>query len=102
MIDFAADLAAIFDGGLAEDAIYTPKHGTGLAVRVMRGRPDDLSEFGSTQIRTATAIFIVQVADVQNAAPGDTITIGSDIYVVQGAPRRDPRHLRWTIEAAQA
>lgn len=99
MIDFAGDLAAILDGDLAEDALYLPRSGGEVAIRVIRRRPDEITTFAEAQIVSETGIFLVSAAAVTDPGPGDRIEVAGTIYEVQAAPTRDARQLRWRIEA---
>ncbi len=98
-MDFAADLAAILQDGLAEDATYTYSGDPPVAVRVIRSRPDAVASFGASRITSDTAVFLIAVADVAAPTEGDLIVCSGVTYKVQGTPLRDARHLRWTIEA---
>lgn len=102
MIDFAADTGAIMDGPLGADAIYTPVGGDPAAIRVIPRQPDVQRDWGETRISRATTTFLLAVADVALPAEGDTIEFDSVTYVVQGAPERDERRLRWTVETRPA
>ena len=99
MIDFAGDLQAIFSDDLAEDAIYAPRSGGEFPVRVIRRRADELGSFGDARLVSETSIFLIPTASVAEPEVGDRIEMDSLVYFVQGAPIRDPRRLRWTIEA---
>jgi len=89
----------LFASELAKDATYTPQGGSGVAVRVMVKRPDQIVDFGETEAVAETAIFEVRVADVATPQEGDTLTYDGTPYEVKGDPvRRDPDRLVWTLD----
>lgn len=96
---FAANCAAIFNGPLAVDAVYTPAGGSPVDIRVIPAFADVGTRFGAGSYTRASAMFLVQIASVAAPAEDDVITVGSDSFTVQGVPERDERHLRWRIEA---
>jgi len=102
-VTFAADTTAIFAGPLGADATYTPAGGAPVAVRVIPRQADAETGWQEMRIVLPTTIFLVPVAALA-AAPvtGDTIAYGGSTYAVQGAPVRDERRLRWTVEARPA
>ena len=88
------------DPNLALDAVWREEgRGAGIPVRVIARRGDRMRGFGETRVIAETALFEVRVSEVPAPAAGDTIEIGSDAYVVQGAPVRDSERLVWTVEA---
>lgn len=99
MIDLAGDLASILGGELGEDALYIPRTGGELAIKVIRRRPDEITAFGDAQIVSTSSVFLVAVADVEEPGPGDQIEVGGIVHEVQAVPTRDARRLRWRIEA---
>ena len=99
MIDFAGDLATILNGELGEDALYLPKSGGELTIRVIRRRADDVAGFAEAQLVSETGVFLVSVADVPEPVSGDRIEVAGQIYEMRAAPIRDVRNLRWRIEA---
>lgn len=97
---FAAAIDVLFaDPNLAIEAIYTPAGGDPMTVRVIARRRDAIVGFGDTRIRAATAMFDVRIVEVAAPAPGDTLKLGGETYVVQGTPIRDAERLVWTMEA---
>lgn len=88
------------DPNLARDAVWREDgRGAGIPVRVIARRDDRIRGFGETRVIAETALFEVRVSEIQVPAAGDSIELGDDAYVVQGAPVRDPERLVWTIEA---
>lgn len=96
---FAAHTAAIFNGPLAVDAVYTPDGGEGAEVRAIPVLGDPRTSFNAGTFVRDSAVFLVATAAVANPAEGDTITVDGSDYRVQGAPERDERRLHWRIEA---
>ena len=81
------------------DAVYTAAGGEPVLVRVVAQRPDTIVGFGETRIHAETATFEVRASEVASPRPGDQLTLGSVIFVVQGEPeRRDPDRLVWTLD----
>jgi hypothetical protein len=82
------------------DAMYTPAGGDPIPVRMIARRPDTIVGFGETRIHAETATFEVRASEVANPRPGDQLTVGSNVFVVQGEPeRRDLDRLLWTLDA---
>jgi hypothetical protein len=85
------------------DAIYAPAGGEPVPVRVIARRPDTIVSFGETRIHAETAIFEVRASEVASSRPGDQLSVGGDIFVVQGEPeRRDPDRLVWMLDGRRA
>ena len=101
MPDFAADVAAIFDDGMAVDAIYYGNGGVGAPVRIIPGRPDVEMGFGDSRFVGQTLTLLIPVTAAPALASGDLFSIDGIFYRIQGAPRRDPRRLIWTAEAKE-
>jgi hypothetical protein len=69
-----------------------------VSVRVIARRPDTIVGFGETRIHAETATFELRTSEVANPHPHDQLTIGSEIFVIQGEPeRRDPDRLVWSL-----
>jgi len=84
---------------LGINVVYTPEGGSPIMVRALARRPDEIATFGDTRLHTETAIFEVRTSEVEEPRPGDRITLGDTIYIIQGEPeRRDPDRLVWTID----
>ncbi|MBP9047908.1 MAG: hypothetical protein KBF85_06505 [Tabrizicola sp.] len=96
---FAADTAAIFQGPLAVDATYLPQVGLGYDIRCILQDPDQVLDYGSARFASATSVFLVPLAVVEDPVAGDSILIGDVTYVIQGQPLRNSRRLWWRIEA---
>jgi hypothetical protein len=81
------------------DAVYTPAGGEPVLVRVIARRPDTIVGFGETRIYTETATFEVRASEVASPRPDDQLTVGGEVFVIQGEPeRRDPDRLVWTLD----
>lgn len=102
MIDPVADTAAIFEDALAVEATYTPGDGPPAAVRVIPMAPDRIADWRETRIHQASMTFLAPVAALAAPAAGETLAIAAGrfagTYVIQGAPERDARRLRWRID----
>ena len=82
------------------NAVYTPAGGEPGGVRVIAKRPDTIVGFGETRIHTETATFELRASEVANPHPGDQLTVGGEIFVVQGEPeRRDPDRLVCSLDS---
>jgi hypothetical protein len=64
---------------------------------VIARQPDRDIEFGDISIHTATTVFEIMVSEVLTPAEDDTITMGGEIFIIQGEPKRDAERLVWTI-----
>jgi hypothetical protein len=67
------------------DAVYVPAGGEPVGVRVIAGRSDTLVGFGETRIHAESATFEVGASEVANPRPGDQLTVGGEIFVVQAS-----------------
>jgi len=84
-------------------AIYTPASGEPVPVRVIARRPDTIVGFSETRIHAETATFELRASEVASPRPGDQLSVGGDIFVVQGEPeRRDPDRLVWMLDGRRA
>ena len=90
------------DPNLARDALYTPKDGEPVTVRVIARRPDEIVGFDETRIHAETSMFDVRVSEIAAPRPGDRLSLDGEAYVVQGEPVRDAERLIWTVEAYPA
>jgi hypothetical protein len=100
MSAFAAALDALFrDPNLSTPALYQ-QTGVGVerAIRVMRRNPDRMVEFGAARLLSDSVVLDVRVSDCPDLAAGDRFEIADEVFVVQGAPRRDRERLVWTAE----
>ena len=85
------------DVHLALDAVYRPAGaGDGVPCRVILRQPDEMTTFGETQIVRGTTLLEVRVAEVPAPRDGDSFAVGSRVFRVAGAPRRDVERLTWT------
>ena len=98
---FAVATDLIFnDQNLGVDAIWRAAGlGDGVAVRVIRRRPDRLANFGDGRFVTDSTLIDCRVSEVPVLAPGDTFQIGAQHYEVRGEPVRDGLRLTWAAEA---
>lgn len=96
---FAAAVDRIFaDRNMAVDAIWLAGGtGPGVAIRVIRKSPDEITPFGAGRILSETTVLDVRVADMPNPTSGDLIRIGGDDFILQGEPKRDREQLIWTL-----
>ena len=91
------------DPNMAVDAIwFTGGIGPGIAVRVIRKSPDEITPFGAGRILSETTLLDARVADLPTPAPGDLIRIGAEDLVVQGEPKLDRERLIWTLNMRTA
>ena len=79
---FATAINAIFvDANMAVDATwFAGGTGPGVAVRVIRKSPDEITPFGAGRILSETTQLDARIADMPTPAAGDLIRIGLDGY----------------------
>ena len=96
---FATAIDRIFaDANMAVDALWLAGGtGTGVAVRVIRKSPDEVTPFGAGRILSETTVLDARVADMPTPAPGDLIRIGPEDFLLQGEPKLDRERLIWTL-----
>ena len=101
---FATAVDRIFaDRNMAVDATwFAGGTGPGVAIRIIRKSPDEITPFGAGRILSETTVLEARVSDVPSPASGDLIQIGSDDFVVQGEPKRDRERLIWTLNTRTA
>ena len=80
-----------------KDATYTPSGGSPTTVKVLVRRPDELVEFGETQVRSERALFEVRVSEAASPKDG-TLVFDGVTYDIQAANREDPDRLTWTLD----
>ena len=80
-----------------KDATYTPNGGSPSTVKVLVRRPDELVEFGETQVRSEKALFEVRVSEAAIPLNG-TMLYDGITYDIQAANREDPDRLTWTLD----
>jgi hypothetical protein len=99
---FAAATDALFaDLNIARDAIWrVGGAGSGVSVRVITKRPDQVGSFGDSRALLPTMLIGVRRAEVSQPASGDTIEIVGDLFEIIAAPVSDSLGLVWTCEAA--
>ncbi len=85
------------------DAMYLPAGGDAVPVRLIARRPDTIVGFGETRIHAETATFELRANEVASPRPDDQLTVGGNIFIVQGEPeRRDPDRRLWTVNVRPA
>lgn len=101
---FATAMNVIFaDANLAVDALwFAGGAGPGVAVRVIRKSPDEITPFGAGRVLSETNQLDVRVFDMPAPAPGDLIRIGAEDFVLQGEPKLDRERLIWTLNTRKA
>ena len=96
---FATAMNVIFaDRNMAVDAIwFAGATGPGVATRVIRKSPDEITPFGAGRILSETTQLDARVVDMPTPAPGDMIRIGPEDFILQGEPKLDRERLIWTL-----
>ena len=96
---FATAIDRFFaDANMAVDALwFAGGTGSGVAVRVIRKSPDEITPFGAGRILSETTQMDARVADMPTPAPGDLIRIGLEDFILQGEPKLDRERLIWTL-----
>ena len=96
---FATAMNVIFaDANMAVDALWLASGvGPGVAVRVIRKSPDEITQFGAARILSETTVLDARVTDLPTPAAGDLIRIGLEDFLVQGEPKLDRERLIWTL-----
>jgi hypothetical protein len=100
MTAFVTALDLLFaDPNLSTPALYVPMGvGPGVEIRVMRRSPDRMVEFGAAWLVSDSVVLDVRISDCPELATGDRFEIAGEVFVAQGAPRRDRERLVWTVE----
>ena len=104
MTAFSTAMLSIFaDANMAVDAVWKAG-GTGpdVACRAIRRAPDEVTDFGAGRFRSATTVADVLVSAIATPAAGDTLTIGAEVFRVQGEPLRDNDRLVWSLDLVPA
>ena len=101
---FATAIDRIFlDPNLGVDAIwFAGATGPGVAVRVIRKSPDEITPFGAGRILSETTMLDARVVDMLTPAPGDLIRIGAEDFILQAEPKLDRERLIWTLNTRPA
>ena len=73
------------------------RNGPGLAIRVIRKSPDEITPFGAGRILSETTQLDARIADMPTPALGDLIRIGLEDFILQGEPKLDRERLIWTL-----
>ena len=96
---FATAMNVIFaDRNMAVDAIwFATGTGPGVAVRVIRKSPDEITPFGAGRILSETTMLDARIVDMPTPAPGDLIRIELEDFILQGEPKLDREQLIWTL-----
>ena len=96
---FTTAINVIFaDANMAVDAIWLAGGtGPGVAVRVIRKSPDEITPFGAGRILSESTMLDARVADMPSPAPGDLVRIGAEDFILQGEPKLDRERLIWTL-----
>ena len=97
---FATAIDRIFaDANMAVDALwFAGGVGPGVAVRVIRKSPDEITPFGAGRILSETTLLEARFADMPTPTPGDLIRIGAEEFLLQGEPKLDRERLIWTLD----
>jgi hypothetical protein len=100
MTAFSAAIDVIFaDPNVAADAVWRAQGlPPDVPCRVIRRSPDDLTDFGGARIRSETTRVDVRVSEIAAPVKGDRLTIGAEVFQVQGDPMRDTERLVWTLD----
>ena len=100
MTAFATAMNVIFaDRNMAVDALWLSGGvGPGVAVRVIRKSPDEVTPFGAGRILSETTLLDARIADLPTPAPGDLINIGLESFIIQGEPKLDRERLIWSLD----
>lgn len=104
MEGFERALARVFaDPNMATDARWL-KGGSdpAIPIRLIRKAPDEVTSYGGARVWSETLRTDVMVAQMPDPAPGDRITIGPEVWEVQGEPIRDRERLIWTLDLRPA
>jgi hypothetical protein len=99
MTAFPAALDALFsDPNVSVEIWHRDVTGRFTRVRGILRRPDEITEFGSTQLVSDTVRLDVRTAEIPAPQPEEQILIADETFLIQGAPRRDRERLIWTLE----
>ena len=86
------------DANMAVNAIwFAGGTGPGVAVRVIRKSPDEVTPFGAGRILSETTQLDARISDMPTPVAGDLIRIGSEDFILQGEPKLDRERLIWTL-----
>ncbi len=104
MTAFATAMNVIFaDRNMAVDALWLAGGiGPGVAVRVIRKSPDEITPFGAGRVLSDTTLLDARIADMPTPAAGDLIRIGAEDFILQGEPKLDRERLIWSLDTRPA
>ena len=96
---FATAMNHIFgNADMAVDALwFAGGTAPGVAIRVIRKSPDEITPFGAGRILSETTLLDARIVDMPTPAPGDIVNIGIESFVIQGEPKLDRERLIWTL-----
>lgn len=94
---FAAAIRVMFASAVAGDATYTPANGDPVAIRVIRSQPDQVVDWNSHALATATTVFTVQHRQVPDPRPGDLITLSNGAVHAVQSRKSDALGLTWEL-----
>jgi hypothetical protein len=99
MTAFQEMIDALFaNSAMARTVTYTPVAGLPQTIRAVIKSPDRVIDVRDIAIHTPTLVVDVRVSDIATPQEGDTLTIGTLLYAVQGEPVRDAENLVWTLD----
>jgi hypothetical protein len=100
---FRAALDVLFaDPNLGEHALWLAGGvGPGVAVRIIRRRPDAVVEFGASRALMATVLIDLRRTEAAAIDEGDLVVIGTETFKIIGSPASDPMGLVFTCEAVK-
>jgi hypothetical protein len=99
MTAFQEMIDALFaDSAMARTVTYTPVAGLPQTIRAVIKSPDRIVDVREIAIHTPTLVVDVRMSDITTPQEGDTLTIGTLLYAVQGEPVRDAENLVWTLD----
>jgi len=102
MTAFQEMIDALFaDSAMARTVTYAPVAGLPQTIRAVIKSPDRIVDVRDIAIHTPTLVVDVRVSDVPVPNEGDTLTIGTLLYAVQGEPVRDAENLVWTLDCCK-
>ncbi len=100
---FAASIDLLFaDLNIGRNAVFTPAGGAPMPVRIVPRRADEMTGFGEARLWSETTRVDLRVAEVPAPRPGDTLTLGHEVFTIQGEPVRDRERLVWTLDLRPA
>lgn len=105
MTAFSAAIDALFrDPNMGIDAVWRAggcAAADGVAVRVIRAAPDEVSEFGGARLVRPAVRLDVRVSQVARPVPGDLVDIGTETLAVLSDGVADELGLVWRVGAVE-